>query len=175
MLIEIDKLPNEGAAFTRDFAPDEFAFEDEEWRLIEPLRAEFFVTRKRDEVEVGGKLRGAAEAACDRCLKAMRLPVNADFMVTYSPVEAARACDLHELHAADMERATYEHDQIDLRELAREQLLLEISVRVLCREDCKGLCPNCRANLNEQACACETKEIDPRWSALAEARRNDER
>jgi len=53
----------------------------------------------------------------------------------------------------------------DLDELAREAFILNMDTKMLCREDCKGLCPGCGANLNFEACRCK-KEIDPRWAAL---------
>lgn len=53
----------------------------------------------------------------------------------------------------------------DLGELARETFILNMDTKTLCREDCKGLCSGCGANLNFEACRCK-KEIDPRWAAL---------
>jgi len=54
---------------------------------------------------------------------------------------------------------------VDLDALAREEFILGMDTKTLCREDCKGLCPGCGANLNNEACRCK-KAIDPRWSAL---------
>ena len=53
----------------------------------------------------------------------------------------------------------------DLDELAREAFILGMDTKTLCREDCKGLCDRCGANLNFEECRCK-KEIDPRWAAL---------
>jgi len=64
--------------------------------------------------------------------------------------------------------AAYEGDAVDLDELVREQILLALPSRRLCREECKGLCPTCGADLNAGRCACEQREVDPRWSALAD-------
>ncbi|MBQ1741932.1 MAG: DUF177 domain-containing protein [Oscillospiraceae bacterium] len=55
---------------------------------------------------------------------------------------------------------------IDLSELVREAFILNMDTKTLCREDCKGLCPGCGANLNYETCRCK-KEIDPRLAALA--------
>ena len=56
---------------------------------------------------------------------------------------------------------------MDLDELVRADLLLELPTKVLCREDCKGLCPKCGKDLNFGPCDCK-KEIDPRWQALSD-------
>ena len=68
----------------------------------------------------------------------------------------------------DVDFAPFEGDEIDLGELFREQILLAIPMTPLCREECKGLCPVCGADLNAGECSCERGEIDPRWSALAD-------
>jgi uncharacterized protein len=52
--------------------------------------------------------------------------------------------------------------------LVAEQVQLELPTRPLCREECRGLCPNCGGDRNERACECESEASDPRWSALAE-------
>ena len=65
-----------------------------------------------------------------------------------------------------MDVSVIEGFEIDLTELVREQILLNLPEQVFCREDCKGLCEKCGANRNLINCNCEEKEIDPRWSAL---------
>ena len=55
---------------------------------------------------------------------------------------------------------------IDLAEIAREQILLELPQQFFCKDDCRGLCEKCGRNLNLKDCDCEDDEIDPRWAAL---------
>ena len=59
-----------------------------------------------------------------------------------------------------------EIETFDLSELVRQELQLNAPFRVLCDEECRGLCPHCGQNLNEAACQCETEAVDPRLSAL---------
>ena len=59
-----------------------------------------------------------------------------------------------------------EDSKLDLDEAIEELMYLELPTRVLCREDCKGLCPKCGRNLNEGGCGCDLSEPDPRWAAL---------
>jgi len=176
MKIEVEKLPEAGASFGRDYAPDELALEDDRARLSETLRAEFRARRKRDEVEIEGAIKGALEADCDRCLTVTRVPIDAKFQVVYTPSDASENIEAHELQAEDLTRVVYENGVVNLDELAREQVLLETPTRILCRQDCKGLCPTCGANLNEGlnegACQCEAQKTDSRWSALAALKDN---
>src|SRR5919112_562701 len=91
------------------------------------------------------------------------------FAHTYGPeeVELVKAENV-ELQAEDLILSAYEGDAVDLDEIVREQTLLALPSRHLCREDCKGLCQKCGANLNENQCSCEQGETDPRWAALAD-------
>lgn len=56
--------------------------------------------------------------------------------------------------------------ELDVDELVRSSLILELPSRFLCRDDCKGLCPVCGSNLNSGSCSCDTKDRDPRWDVL---------
>ena len=70
------------------------------------------------------------------------------------------------LEEADLDVVFLETPNLDLEKLALEQLVLELPMRVLCSDECAGLCPQCGANRNvEGACRCEP-EADPRWAAL---------
>ena len=55
---------------------------------------------------------------------------------------------------------------LDIGEYVRTAVILELPSRFLCREECKGLCPKCGADLNAATCSCGDKEPDPRWDAL---------
>jgi uncharacterized protein len=60
----------------------------------------------------------------------------------------------------------FDGEALDVDEIVKEQILLAVPTRMLCREDCKGICPQCGVDKNTGECNCETKEIDPRWAAL---------
>jgi uncharacterized protein len=66
----------------------------------------------------------------------------------------------------DLETSYYRGDQIDLKELLREQFYLALPMKPLCREDCHGLCPQCGTNLNTGTCACTPVWEDPRLAPL---------
>ena len=101
-----------------------------------------------------GTVEGAWEGPCRRCLK---------------PVQGRLRADVQELFEANpREGETYRlgHDFIDLEPLAREALVLDLPLAPLCREDCRGLCPTCGADLNQGDCDCSPADVDPRWAAL---------
>jgi uncharacterized protein len=101
-------------------------------------------------------------------LKPVDVPVNAEFRLEYVTPEAYAASSAAELEERDMSLSVFDGDAIDIDELVVEQLLLALPSRILCQEDCKGLCPVCGNNRNLKECSCESAEVDPRWGALKE-------
>jgi uncharacterized protein len=70
----------------------------------------------------------------------------------------------------DSEIAFYEGDGVELNEILREQILLAMPIKTVCRDACKGLCPQCGKNLNIAECQCVPIAGDPRWDALKDLR-----
>ncbi len=101
-----------------------------------------------------GTVEGAWEGPCRRCL---------------TPVQGRLRTDVQELFESnprDGESYRLGHDRVDLEPLARESLVLDLPLAPLCREDCRGLCPTCGADLNQGDCDCPPAEPDARWAAL---------
>lgn len=111
---------------------------------------------------VGTLLRGTIHTEgryeCCRCLEEVRIQRSASIHETY--VSADRASE------SNADTSVYDGETIDLHELVRELLIASEPVKVLCREDCRGLCATCGKNLNEGPCDCSKEEPDPRWDAL---------
>ena len=118
----------------------------------EGVDATLELDRSGELVAIRGHLRYTARLDCVRCLNAFDLPIGVDMTMV-----ADRAAGGSRLEA-DLEADRYMmfHDgrQLDLREEARESLLLELPITPHCREDCRGLCPRCGADLNEGPCGC---------------------
>ncbi len=114
---------------------------------------------------VAGTLRAEGKLFCSRCLVPVVWTGEEGFSVELRyPGDVAE--DEMELSGEDMNVVFLESDQLDLAELAAEQVILSLPMRVLCQDDCAGLCPTCGANRNlKSECGCEP-EIDPRWHAL---------
>jgi uncharacterized protein len=116
-------------------------------------------------VLVQGDLRGSAPMACVRCLEPVQTPLAFRIEETFVPtvdILTGRPLDVEE-----EDRALWidEHHVLDLEEVVRQEAILAAPLHVLCRTECRGLCPTCGQNLNEGPCDCRP-EPDPRWSAL---------
>jgi uncharacterized protein len=102
------------------------------------------------------------------------VPLDAAFDVQYQPSSEIPAEADRKVGEKDLDTAFYRDGVIDLRELVREQLYLQLPMKPLCRESCAGLCPVCGTNLNTGSCECSYEWEDPRLAPLkALARKSD--
>jgi uncharacterized protein len=74
------------------------------------------------------------------------------------------------ISTSETEIGYYNGDGLVLEDVLREQVLLSLPEKTLCRADCNGLCPSCGRNLNTEQCSCESTAVDPRWNALSDLR-----
>jgi uncharacterized protein len=173
MRIEVDRLSETGESFAHTYGPDELSLEDEFAHLKGEARVSGQASRKRDEVSVKGIIRSTVEVACDRCAAPVAAPLEVEFSTAFIPREQAAAVTENvELQEEDLALSFYEDGAVDVDELVREQILLALPTRQLCREECRGLCPICGKDLNIAQCSCREGEIDPRWAALADLKKN---
>ncbi len=168
MKIEVEKLTPEGDELALTYPPGEPVLDDEHVRVAGETRVRARARRIDAVVRRGGEIATTVEAQCDLCLRAFTVPLELKFETSFTPAESERErAENVELHGADLDTSTYEGGELDFDEVVREQILLGLPTRLRCREDCKGLCPVCGADLNAGECGCRAQEIDPRWAALA--------
>ncbi|NKB89837.1 MAG: DUF177 domain-containing protein [Acidobacteria bacterium] len=120
-------------------------------------------------LKVSGWLHAIPRIDCSRCLLPTSVIVRREYDLTFESTEAIATEEEVELDEADLDIDYYPGDGIDLRPILAEQVLLDLPVKPLCGEACKGLCAQCGTNLNEEGCDCEAP-VDPRLSALGELR-----
>jgi uncharacterized protein len=168
MRIELDGLEEEGGKFSQTYEPGELSLDDDEVGLVEPAKVSGRVRRDGGEVELSGRLHAKIKTACDRCLQPVNLSFGAEFKERFVPAVSWRAEQQHELQEEDLNLAVFDGEAIELDDLVREEILLAVPAHVLCREDCKGLCPVCGIDRNQGSCQCETKATDSRWQGLEE-------
>jgi uncharacterized protein len=136
-----------------------------EFRVEEPIGVKVSYYRAGTELFFEGGLHATTTAICARCAEEFAAPSDRDFRFVLAP-KSIGFDDDRNLRDEDLEFSLYDGDQIDLSPLIREQFLLSLPTRPLCREDCRGLCPKCGINLNEGECSCREDAADPRLAAL---------
>jgi uncharacterized protein len=166
MRIELENLEGGKGDFAHVYNPDELNPVDEGVKLTAPATVNGRIRLAGNEVFVNGHVDTRTQVECDRCLKMIELPVNADFELEYITGTEYESSEVAELTEAEMSVSVFDGHALDVDEIVKEQILLAVPTRMLCREDCKGICPQCGTDRNTGECNCETKEIDPRWAAL---------
>ena len=121
--------------------------------------------RMKENVFVEGTVATTVEMPCCRCLEKTRLPLQCSFKYTFAPPPSCSQDEV-ELNAADLDFAYYEGDVIDLDTAILEQIMLQIPIKPLCAESCRGLCPHCGINLNMTSCDCRGEVLDERLALL---------
>ncbi|HUK92326.1 MAG TPA: DUF177 domain-containing protein, partial [Blastocatellia bacterium] len=119
---------------------------------------EALATRDLDEVRLTGGLEATVQIVCARCLGPVEVPIEEDFDLFYVPAADPRLLnEERELAEEDLTVGVYRGDFIDLADVVREQIELTLPMARLCSEDCRGLCVDCGANLNEGGCSCPAR------------------
>lgn len=140
-----------------DFAGDPISFRD--------IKAEGVMVGTGERVSVRGTVSATLRSRCVRCLEEVEMPVTAEIDAVFA----------REKDPADPDLYCFEASTIELADAVRDALIMEIPTRIICSEDCKGLCPKCGANRNMVSCACqEGGEVANPFSALKTIALNDE-
>ena len=113
------------------------------------------------KAKIAGNVRVVLKAACDRCLKdvPVSLDISFDRMAQSPDAESDEEID---------DLSFMEGYQLDVETFVYNELLENWPVKILCKEDCKGVCPRCGQDLNERECGCDTFVPDPRMAAIKE-------
>ncbi|MEP6923612.1 MAG: DUF177 domain-containing protein [Pyrinomonadaceae bacterium] len=167
MIINFSQHSEPEISFAYRYDPGDIDIEDEIAQITGPLEITGMARRSSIIAHVKGDLNGNIEIACNRCLQPTQFALNAAFDVDFVTLENYGSGNNEtELNAVDLSLSVYDGDRIDLDEIVREQVLLNLPMHVLCQDDCAGLCEKCGTNKNTNSCSCHETEIDPRWSAL---------
>ncbi len=166
MKIDLSKIEGEPKSFAETFKLGEDKLDPDRVTGGMNIHLEGSVRPVGDNFLVDGRLKATGKINCGRCLEAVDWQSDSNFNLEVALAEAAPLNPEIALDEADLDIKYLEKPLLELEELAIEQVELELPIRVLCSEECAGLCPRCGANCNvEGACRCEP-EVDPRWAAL---------
>ncbi|MCC7240495.1 MAG: DUF177 domain-containing protein [Acidobacteria bacterium] len=174
MRLDLSHIRQPDTSVVRQYEPAAVAGDDDEYRIVAPVSLVFTVHKDQDRFRLVGTVTTRLELVCGRCLEPFALPVQASFDLRFLPRSAGSAPlaaagdDEDGVEGQDDDVATtfYDDDEIDLGALVREQFYLALPMKPLCRESCKGLCPQCGVNLNTDSCTCSPRWEDPRLSGL---------
>ena len=136
------------------------------------IRAQLELSASGTTVRVRGSGEAVVLLECARCVQPVRIHIKPSMDLGLIPAtvreQIQEPTDEMDLASADIEEYTYNGKEIDLGEILNEQFTLAQPYRVLCEDDCRGLCEKCGANLNKNACECKTAEVHPAFASLAD-------
>jgi len=166
VFIEIEDLKPEPLHIRHVFPIGEIKFSHEDAALSAPVATDFVLTHKDRDLRVDGTVETAIRFKCSRCAKDFSRSFAARFNLSYLPQPKWSENAEIELRYEDMEVAYYDGIALDVDLMVLEQIELAMPMKFVCREDCKGLCYQCGADLNEGACLCKHEDTDSRLSVL---------
>ena len=159
-----DILKNSGASL-KFFIEEEITGKDELFgvsRFLSPVKVEGTITSFENVLKVNAKGIVTILATCAKCLKdidfEIYFEVNEDFSTTGNEEEAE----------------AFTGEIIDLSSVVNQSIVIALPMKIVCDDDCKGLCPVCGKDLNEEVCNCDTSAIDPRFESLRSLFKLDE-
>jgi len=191
MVVRIEEIKEEGLRLTEPVT-EEFLAEvllgeghDTGFKAVGAAPAVMVLTKVGRSVLLEGEVQVKLQAPCKRCLAGVEQALPVRFVLNLVPApeqfasaedgegeERDRAEKAGSFALGEADEELFDGKTIDLDPIVREQVLLALPMDLVCREDCRGLCPSCGQNLNVEKCACEPKGIDPRLAALKNIKLN---
>ncbi len=167
MDMNVSQLLREPIGSTREYDIDEVMDITGEGKAQNRIQGACTLMRTHESILVTCTLLTEIELTCGRCLKTFSQPVKIKFSEEFYPaLDVVSGTPLPQPEESGAFTIDEQHT-LDLTEAIRQYFLLAVPMRAVCKEDCAGLCPTCGKNLNQGKCDCG-KEIDPRWSKLAD-------
>ena len=160
MLLDLSRIRTGTEHLERRYELPVPAATAEAFRLVAPAELVADVHKDERKVRLTGRVRATLEVDCSRCLEEASAHVSDEAHIIFAETGDEETDD------PDVYRLDPSAQELDLRPALREEWLLAAPTFAVCREDCKGLCPKCGADLNAGPHDCSQSEADPRWDAL---------
>ena len=168
MKIDLTKIPPGGKELHFSLKPDWWKSDSDEDRIIgldSPLTARLKVYPAGEKILVDGFLSARLLLRCDRCLEIYKTDVTTDFRIYVSMVPFKGEAEV-ELLENDLNIDFIEDIFLDSDQIIREQLILNLPMKTLCSDDCKGLCAICGCNFNVAQCSCQSGYETPIYKQI---------
>ena len=172
-LVDLKDLAHEKISFEASFEPGVVDFGSENVQQVGPLKWTAAAERAGNEIRIAGSLNTNVELPCSRCLEASRIAISKPFDLFFRERDKAMFDEDEEIELNEKETRTafFTGTQVVITDILREQILLALPMKALCRVDCKGLCPHCGINLNSGSCNCSNDDFSPHMDTLLEVKR----
>lgn len=130
------------------------------------VKGDLFLRRNPKGIETKGRIETAVCVHCARCLKEFVLPIASEFEAFFLLMKYASKKEEKELAPEEMGISFLPEGGLEAKDIIEEQIWLNIPMKPLCHDECKGLCSICGADLNLGECGCDQSHRDPRFALL---------
>ena len=171
MRVVVDSIPPEGIAFSEERGREwltnipEFSSGGETY-LRGPIRLSGRVSQESQNLRLRGEVSARIHTLCARCGDEVDWPLQTAFELVLMPGQEKAMEEAADLSPEELDHLYYQGPVVELDDYFREEVALGIPIQVLCRENCRGLCPRCGANFNRETCSCAPTQGDPRLEKL---------
>jgi uncharacterized protein len=164
--INISNLPEGSHEYLFEALPSEIELDD---RFIDKIRVQTSLEKASTQLLLHTTVEAKARFECDRCVGEYEAPLTTKYTMVYvvheRSMDGVQEEDEIRVLPAD---ANY----VDIDDDVRQFILLAVPQKLLCKEDCQGICSVCGGNKNYIQCECSTEEIDSRWEGLKKLSHN---
>ena len=144
------------------FELEPFEFEGEEIRAIEKVDVEGVAISENDVIVIEASIKTKLKLNCSRCLDTFIYPIDIDIEERFT----------NNKELQDEEIMFVDGDTLNITEIIENSIISTLPIKRLCKEDCKGICSRCGANLNQGSCDCDTADLDPRMAVISDIFKN---
>ena len=130
-----------------------------------PVEVRLRVEETGDLITADFHIHAVTRQVCDRCAIEFEMPLEVQHRMYFIPEGSGRMSDDEEVKYFHPDRP-----ELEIGGDVHDALLLAVPLKILCREECRGLCPHCGADLNLEECSCAVEQIDPKWIKLEKLR-----
>ncbi len=160
MRIRVDEIPESGRFLHFHWDQERlrhFLLPDDPFgiELVHPVNVDLEINKKTDHIRIQGTIRGTLQVICHRCLKPFHWPLDENVDVFLVEEQKVPVEEETELEDEELDFDFFDGEIIEIDQLVAEQIFLALPLKTLCSENCRGICPHCGANLNEEECKCE--------------------
>ncbi|ROQ90630.1 YceD family protein [Desulfosoma caldarium] len=171
MKIRVDEIPDSGRLVHVHWTQDRLERllppnDPQGFSLARPLNVDLEIHKKPDHIEVTGTLEGQLTLRCDRCLEEYASVLKRSVRVLlFHEVRGPKEEEV-ELEPDELEYEFFDGEIIEVDRMIAEEVFLELPMRCLCSETCRGLCAGCGANLNRETCTCQKTRASSPFDVL---------
>ena len=166
MKIRLDRLYEGEHCLNDQISPGDLELDPS--YFVEPVDLILHWDRRDPYIRMRFEIKTNRQSQCDRCLDDVKLVIDSQTELLVQLRDEV----LEDLEDPDYKIVTPDNVEIDFTRDLRDAILLAVPVKILCNEDCKGLCVSCGANLNVESCTCSQQVVSPGWEALQKLKKD---